>query len=192
MKTPIKLALVYGSTREGRFCDVVAGWARSQIEQRGEFVLDLIDPATLGLPPRHARVETAAVAALRERIGWAEAFLVVTPEYNHGYPAPLKFLIDSVGAQWRAKPVAFVSYGGISGGLRAVEQLRQVFAELHAVTVRDSVSFANAREHHDTTGQLPALDRATRAMQTLLARLHWWAETLRAGREVRRYDEEAA
>lgn len=189
MNIPIQLALIYGSTREGRFCDVVANWARAQIETRGDFVLDLVDPATLGLPPRHARAETAAVAALRERIGGAEAFVVVTPEYNHGYPAPLKFLIDSVGPQWRAKPVGFVSYGGISGGLRAVEQLRQVFAELHAVGVRDSVSFANAREHHDLTGQLPAQERATRAMETMLARLHWWGHTLRAGRMARQYDE---
>ncbi len=69
----------------------------------------------------------------------ADAFLVVTPEYNHGYPAALKELIDSVYEPWHAKPVAFVSYGGASGGIRAVEQLRQVFAELHAVTLRDGV-----------------------------------------------------
>jgi NADPH-dependent FMN reductase len=65
----------------------------------------------------------------QERIAAAEAFVVVTPEYNHGYPAPLKALIDSSGAEWYAKPIAFVSYGGISGGLRAVEQLRLVFGE---------------------------------------------------------------
>ncbi len=73
----------------------------------------------------------------------ADAFIVVTPEYNHSFTASLKFVLDLVYEPWQGKPVAFVSYGGISGGLRAVEQLRLVFAELHAVTVRDTVSFAN-------------------------------------------------
>ena len=58
----------------------------------------------------------------------ADAFVVVTPEYNHSYPASLKQAIDVLNAPWRRKPVAFVSYGGLSGGLRAVEHLRQVFA----------------------------------------------------------------
>ncbi len=68
-------------------------------------------------------------------------FVVVTPEYNHSFPGPLKAAIDRHVTPWQAKPVGFVSYGGISGGLRAVEHLRQVFAELHAVTVRETVSF---------------------------------------------------
>jgi NAD(P)H-dependent FMN reductase len=115
----------------------------------------------------------------------------VTPEYNHGYPASLKFLIDSVGAEWHGKPVAFVSYGGISGGLRAVEQLRQVFAELHTVTIRDAVSFAAAWEQFDGTGRLLEPERARRSMETLLARLHWWAVALRSAREAKPYTQAA-
>ena len=68
----------------------------------------------------------------------------MTPEYNHSFPAALKNVIDWHGPQWHVKPVGFVSYGGISGGLRAVEQLRLVFAELHAVGIRDTVSFHSA------------------------------------------------
>jgi NAD(P)H-dependent FMN reductase len=79
--------------------------------------------------------------------------VVVTPEYNHGYTAALKQLIDAVKAEWVAKPVGFVSYGGVSGGLRAVEQLRLVFAELHAVTIRDGVSFAMAWNRFDEAGE---------------------------------------
>jgi NAD(P)H-dependent FMN reductase len=62
-----------------------------------------------------------AVHALSARIDAADGFVVITPEYNHGYPASLKLAIDSVYHPWQAKPVAFVSYGGIAGGLRAVE-----------------------------------------------------------------------
>jgi len=192
MHNKINLALIYGSTREGRFCDTVADWAAAEITGRSEFTLDLIDPAALDLPTRQQRRDNAALRALRQRIDQADAFIVVTPEYNHGYPAPLKFLIDSVDDQWQAKPVAFVSYGGISGGLRAVEQLRLVFAELHAVTIRDSVSFANPWAKFGADGKLLEPDGPRQSMATLLARLRWWAIALRSARNAAPYGEVAA
>lgn len=168
--------MIYGSTRPGRFCDKVAEWTAKQITKNGAFTVDIVDPAA---------VEEAATR--RERLAEADAFVVVTPEYNHGYPAPLKHLIDSIGAEWQAKPVAFVSYGGASGGLRAVEQQRQVFAELHAVTMRDSVSFAGAWEQFDDAGVLLKPERAERSMTTMLTRLRWWAAALRDARRAMPY-----
>jgi len=175
MHALIKIGLIYGSTREGRFCDRVAQWA-GQMAAGAGFEVDAIDPAADSR--RHE---------LQRRIGACDGFVVVTPEYNHGYPAPLKALIDSVGAEWQAKPVAFVSYGGISGGLRAVEQLRQVFAELHAVTIRDSVSFAGAWEQFDSSGALVQPERAERSMSRMLARLRWWANALNTARNATPY-----
>lgn len=188
----ITVALILGSAREGRFCDTVAAWTRAQIAKRHEFSLKTIDPAELVLAGHQRQRPNDDQASLRQRLGQADAFVVVTPEYNHGYPAALKALIDSAGAEWQAKPVAFVSYGGASGGLRAVEQLRQVFAELHAVTVRDSVSFAGAWEHFDAGGELHSPERAQRAMTTLLGRLHWWAVALRNARHAVPYAEAVA
>jgi NAD(P)H-dependent FMN reductase len=107
---------------------------------------------------------------------------VVTPEYNHGYPASLKQAIDLPRDQWHRKPVAFVSYGGVGGGLRAVEQLRQVFAELHSVTMRDSVSFHMAWEHFDESGALRQPARHNAAATAMLDQLVWWATALRAAR----------
>jgi NAD(P)H-dependent FMN reductase len=179
IENTIKAGLIYGSTRQGRFCDTVARWAAEQMAASGAFTVDLIDPAAVHTTP------------LAERIAEADAFVVVTPEYNHGYPAPLKSLIDSVGAEWHAKPVAFVSYGGISGGLRAVEQLRLVFAELHAVTIRDSVSFAGPWELFDGDGILREPERAERSMAAMLRRLHWWAVALRNARAVVPYSKAA-
>ena len=173
----VKLALVLGSTRAGRFCDTVARWAAAQIERRQEFALDVIDPLTLFEPH-----------ALERHIADADAFVVVVPEYNHGYPAPLKQLIDSVCEPWCAKPVAFVSYGGQSGGIRAVEQLRQVFVEVHAMTVREQVAFAHVREQFDAEGRLLAPERAQRAMAVMLTRLSWWANALRDARRTAPYD----
>jgi NAD(P)H-dependent FMN reductase len=174
-ESPIKVGLVYGSTRVGRFCDTIARWTASQIAAREGFALEIIDPAAS---------EPLGASTLKERIAACDAFIVVTPEYNHGYPAPLKALIDSFGPEWHAKPVAFVSYGGISGGLRAVEQLRLVFAELHAVTIRESVSFAGAWEQFDANGALRNAERAERSMDAMLRRLHWWAVSLAHARNI--------
>jgi NAD(P)H-dependent FMN reductase len=108
--------------------------------------LGIIDLVELDLPAVIPASADDAIEAYTRRIGRADAFVVVTPEYNHSFPASLKQAIDLVYAQWNAKPVAFVSYGGMAGGLRAVEQLRQIFAELHAVNVRNTVSFHMAWE----------------------------------------------
>lgn len=180
MTIPMKVAVIYGSARPGRFCDTVAGWVETRAEADGRFVLEKLDPRT---EPGRAELSRA--------IGDADGFIVVTPEYNHSFPAPLKQMIDAVGSEWSAKPVAFVAYGGVSGGLRAVEHLRNVFAELHAVGIRDTVSFANASERFDATGRLLDADRAERSMATMLDRLAWWARTLREGRNARAYGEAA-
>lgn len=180
----VHLAVIYGSTREGRLCEAIAGWTIAQIEGDGPFSVDAIDPAELGSPIRHPPKDDPALSALKERLALADGFVIVTPEYNRGYPAPLKLLIDSVGQEWRGKPVAFVSYGGVSGGLRAVEQLRLVFAELHAATIRDGVAFANAWDQFDSAGQLVNADRAEKAMAVMLAQLHWWASALRNARNT--------
>ena len=179
MESLIRVGVVYGSTRAGRFCDTVVRWTAAQIASRGNFALETIDPAA---SDRQSH---------KQQVAACDAFIVVTPEYNHGYPAPLKDLIDSIGPEWHAKPVAFVSYGGISGGLRAVEQLRLVFAELHAVTIRDSVSFAGAWEQFDSKGALRNPERAERSMDAMLRRLHWWAIALAHARGIWPYAQTA-
>jgi NAD(P)H-dependent FMN reductase len=153
------LALIYGSTREGRFCDKVASWAIGELARRAEFSVHVIDPA---LP---------ASAEARQQVRDAEAFTVVTPEYNHSYPAPLKLLIDSINEEWHAKPVAFISYGGISGGI-------------HAVAIRDTVGFANAWTQFDDMGLLRHPDAARKSLSVRLHRLAWWAKALHKARET--------
>ncbi len=108
--------------------------------------------------------------------------MVVTPEYNHGYPASLTQAIDLPHDEWKAKPVGFVSYGGMAGGLRAVEQLRQVFAELHVATMRDTVSFHRFFERFDESGRLNDPAGPAEAATVMLYELAWWGQALRAGR----------
>ncbi|MCP3800868.1 NAD(P)H-dependent oxidoreductase [Allokutzneria sp. A3M-2-11 16] len=183
----IKLAVIIGSTREGRRADVIANWFTKRVEQSADFDIDMIDLADPLLGERHPMKSTPELDRFNERVADADAFVVLTPEYNHGYPASLKFAIDSCYYGWQAKPVGFVSYGGISGGLRAVEQLRQVFAELHAVSVRDTVSFHNVFGAFDGKGEPHSPDEVNAAAKTMLDQIRWWAETLREGRAKRAY-----
>jgi NAD(P)H-dependent FMN reductase len=179
---PLRVAIIVGSTREGRFGDTVARWFTTQARQRGDMALDVIDLVDLDLPMVYPATAGPAVEAYIERIGRADAFVVVTPEYNHGYPASLKQAIDLPRAEWREKPVAFVSYGGTGGGLRAVEQLRQVFAELHTVTMRDAVSFHMAWGLFDSAGQPHEPAGCNAGAKTMLDQLAWWATALRTAR----------
>jgi NAD(P)H-dependent FMN reductase len=178
----LDLAVIIGSTREGRLGDTVARWFVRVAGQRPDFAIDLIDLAEAGLPTVHGSRSTPELAAWSARIAAADAFVVVTPEYNHGYPAALKLAIDWLRDEWRAKPVGFVAYGGISGGLRAVEQLRLVFAELHAMTVRDVVSFHNAWDLFDAAGMPRDPEGCAAAARGMLDQLAWWARALHDAR----------
>lgn len=184
---PLRVAMIVGSTREGRFGPTVARWFVAQARPRADMTLDVIDLAALDLPAVYPAAPSPAVGAYSERLDRADAFVVITPEYNHGYPASLKQAIDLPYTQWRAKPVGFVSYGGMAGGLRAVEQLRQVFAELHAVTVRDTVSFHMAHGLFDESGEHRDPAECNAAAKIMLDQLAWWGLALRAARAAHPY-----
>ncbi|UGT39622.1 NAD(P)H-dependent oxidoreductase [Nocardia yamanashiensis] len=184
MDSPLRLEVMVASTRPGRFAPVVAEWflRTARADDRFEVgVIDLLDtplPVDLG--------DTAEAEAYRERVAAADAFVAVTSEYNHGYPASLKTALDIAKREWRAKPIGFVSYGGLSGGLRAVEQLRQVVAEIHMVSIRETVSFHEAKRKFDADGNTAdgaAIDAADR----MLRQLAWWGRTLRAARAADPY-----
>jgi len=183
--TPLRLAVIVGSTREGRFADTIARWFVEEAA-RDDLVIDVLDLVDLDLPAHLPATRPPSVDAFAGRVAAADGFVVITPEYNHGYPAPLKQAIDLLRREWQAKPVGFVSYGGMSGGLRAVEQLRQVFAEVHAVTVRDTVSFHGAWQCFADGRPVDAVGPAA-AVKTMLDEWAWWAEALRTARHAHPY-----
>ncbi|MFK4110861.1 NADPH-dependent FMN reductase [Streptomyces sp. NPDC002176] len=187
---PLRLAVIVGSTREGRFGGTVASWIAGLAEERDDLSVDVIDLADHDLPSRLTATPSQdvlkALSEVTPRLDEADAFVVVTPEYNHSYPASLKTLIDWHYTQWQAKPVGFVSYGGQAGGSRAVEHLRPVFAELHAVTVRDVVGLNMAWEQFDEDGQMTN-EGASVAAKALFNQLVWWGNALRDAREKTPY-----
>jgi NAD(P)H-dependent FMN reductase len=181
---PLDVAIIIGSNREGRFGGTVAQWFVRQARSRDDMELDVVDLAAVDLPAVFPSQLSEHLTAYVGRIDRADAFVVVTPEYNHGYPAALKQAIDLAYNEWGEKPVGFVSYGGISGGLRAVEQLRLVFAELHAMTVRETVSFHMAHSQFDPAGDPVDAARCISAAKKMLDQLAWWASALRSARRA--------
>src|SRR5690606_7510394 len=172
----LRLAVIVGSVREGRFGPTVSDWFAREARRYGTFDVDVIDladpehPLPMVFPafsePRPADIDRVH-EGLSRRLHAADAFVVVTPEYNHSFPASLKNTIDWFHSEWSAKPVGFVSYGGRTGGMHAVEQLRLVFTEVEAVTVRAAVSLRNYWEQLDGDGKLVGhedLDSAARTM----------------------------
>ncbi len=187
---PTRLAVIVGSVREGRFGATVASWVADQAHAHGGFDVDVIDLADVDIPlslpadsPKYAgdaHPRPAGMRGLTAGLDAADAFILVTPEYNHSYPASIKAAIDWHFTQWTAKPVAFVSYGGAAGGRHAVPHLENVLTELHAVTIRDGLAFPHCYlNRHDDRPDDP---QATNYAKTMLHQLAWWATALRRAR----------
>ncbi|MDT0399325.1 MULTISPECIES: NAD(P)H-dependent oxidoreductase [Streptomyces] len=193
--TKHRLVVVVGSVREGRFGPVAGSWVAEQARQHGGFDVEVVDLADFDIPTELPAVSPKAaghdyprperLAPLTAALDGADAFILVTPEYNHSYPASLKAAIDWHYTQWTAKPVAFVSYGGAAGGRHAVLHLENVLTELHAVTIRDGLAFplyyANWKDGRPLDPEAPGYAK------TLLEQLSWWAGALRSARETAPY-----
>jgi NAD(P)H-dependent FMN reductase len=181
----LRLAVIAGSIRDQRMSRVLAEWAAFRAAS-GKIEVDLIDCAEADLPDDEGlRPGGSAASPVASRIDAADAFLIVTPEYNHSYPAGLKRLIDWHYREWNFKPATILSYG-VQGGLLAAEHLRGVFAELHVVTTRRVVGLTRPWEHLGPAGFTPPAP----VLETFDAALHeltWWAGTLRTARHDRPY-----
>jgi len=178
---PLKLAIIIGSVREGRFGTTVANWFAGEARNHGGYEVDIIDLAEFDIPANMTR--NASVGAFADRIGASDAFVVITQEYNHSFGGTLKIAIDALKEEWRGKPVGFVAYGGLSGGLRAVEALRIVFAEVHATTIRETVAFPLAWNKFNDEGEPIEAEAVQTAARMLLDNLEWWGVALRDMRD---------
>jgi NAD(P)H-dependent FMN reductase len=174
----LRIALVIGSVRAPRLADSLAAWLRRELAPLDWLDLDLIDLASVRLPMHTLQPGGTAGSPIADRLAAADGFLFLTPEYNHSFPAPVKNVIDWHFTEWAYKPVAFVGYGS-SGGIRAVEQLRTVFPELRATTIRESVLLPMAWEHLDTGGRFIPPPGTVQALHTMMAELRTWAGALR-------------
>lgn len=188
-ETRLNLVIVIGSIRKGRTGDTVASWMKEAAAKHDQFDIEIVDMAEN--PPPLILTDDAPpeLAGTTSKLAAADAFIIVTPEYNHSFPASIKSLIDWHYTEWRAKPVGFVSYGGHACGLRAVEALRLVLAEMHAVTIRDCVSFGiYSGNGFDDEGRPADAEGAETAAKVMLDQLGWWAAALSEARGKTPYE----
>ncbi|MGA2011792.1 MAG: NAD(P)H-dependent oxidoreductase [Solirubrobacteraceae bacterium] len=172
------LLVITASTRPGRVGPAVADWFIGRVAAHGGFEAQHADLAQLDLPmldePAHPRLHRYTkdhTRAWSATVDAADAVVMVTAEYNYGYPAPLKSAIDYLNHEWRHKPVGFVSYGGVAAGTRAVQQLKQVVGALSLVAVTPSVNIPFITQFLDDDGAVVANDVMAAAAADMLDEL---------------------
>lgn len=186
---PSTLQIIIGSTRPGRVGPAVAEWFTQLAQLDGTFDVELIDLAQAGLPlldePRHPRLREYThdhTKAWSRTIERADAYVFVHPEYNFGVNAALKNALDYLLHEWRDKPAGLVSYGGVSGGLRAAQMLKQIVSALGLMVVPASVTVPFVSEHLDENRRFQATPIMTESAHAMLGELALLDQALRAVR----------
>jgi len=184
----IKIAIVVGSTRPGRKAQAVAEWvygiannrsdAEFEIVDIKDFELPLLDEAA---PPSMGQYSKPHTKAWADKIARFDAYVFVTPEYNHGTSGALKNALDYLYREWNNKAAGFVSYGG-AGGTRAVEQLRAVMAELQIADVRAQVALS-LYTHFENFSTFKPSDRQVASLNAMLDQVVAWGGAMRTLRQ---------
>jgi NAD(P)H-dependent FMN reductase len=183
----LRIGIILGSTRPGRNGEAVAKWVAQHAGERTDASVELVDIADYNLPLLDEPVPPTIGRYTKEHtIRWArtiagfDAFVFVTPEYNHSTSGALKNAIDFLYAEWNNKAAGFVSYGS-AGGTRAVEHLRLILAEMQIATVREQVTFSlfTDFENFSLFTPKPAHEQLLKRM---LDQLIAWGEALRGVR----------
>jgi NAD(P)H-dependent FMN reductase len=190
---PPRIQVILASTRPGRFGEKPAAWLMDRLSTRTDLDAELVDLRDHPLPifdqpapPAHTLRDypNEAIARWGRTVDEADGFIVVTPEYNHGYPASLKNAIDHVFPELNRKPITFVGYGNV-GGARAIEQLRLVAVELemaplrHAIHILPELMMSAMKANTFTPDLFAPLDGR---LDVAAADLAWWANALAAAR----------
>jgi NAD(P)H-dependent FMN reductase len=160
--TTIRIKIIIGSTRSNRFSEKPAQWIYEEAKKRADVSVELLDLRDYPMPFLEPRVPAAResehangiIKTWSEKIKDGDAFIIVTPEYNYGYPAVLKNALDSVFQEWNKKPVGFISYGR-AGGVHSVEQLKQVVTQLQMVPIKNAINISDQMHRALTKEKVP-------------------------------------
>jgi NAD(P)H-dependent FMN reductase len=191
MSDPLAVHVVVASTRPERKGPAVAAWFMNQVKAHGGYAAELVDLAAINLPmfdePRHPRfrqyehAHTKAWSALVDR---ADCFVFVTPEYNYSGPPSLINALDYLTQEWAYKPVGFVSYGGVSGGTRSVQMLKQTVTALKMMPMFEAVSIPFFAQHlNKETGVFDPGPTQEAPAQAMLRELGRWTRALKPLRQ---------
>jgi NAD(P)H-dependent FMN reductase len=185
----LRIAIVTGSTRPGRNNEAVANWVYSLSKERKDAEFELVDIANYKLPlldeampPVFGQYAHEHTKGWSEKIDSFDAYVFVTPEYNHSTSAALKNAIDYLYREWNNKVAGFVSYGGHAGGARAIEHLRLIMAEVMVATVRASVLLSLLTDFENFRMFKPN-PRHEKELHALLDQIVAWGGALKALRQ---------
>jgi NAD(P)H-dependent FMN reductase len=181
-----RLGIVIASVREGRAGYPIAQWLTGHARQHGRFEVDVVDLKEVDLPvfaernhPRLQKYENAKQKAWSARVAALDAFVFVTPEYNWGPSPALLNALEYLLVEWQYKPAAFVSYGGISGGLRGVQLIRQTLTALKMVPIVEGVVIPFVAQAVDReAGTFKPNETQEKAAPAMLDELLRWTEAL--------------
>ncbi len=189
----MNIKIILGSTREGRYSDVVGKWVLEQIQNQPDVSAEIVDLKDFDMPffnesasplYKSEPYKNEAVARFTGKIAEGDAFVVIAPEYNHGPTAVLKNAMDWVYQEWNNKPVAFVGYGSV-GGARAVEQLRLVAIELQMAPIRNAVHIPGELYFpvYFGKGDKDAMfEHMGKQSDAMIEQLLWWSKALKEAR----------
>ena len=190
---PVSIKVIIGSIREGRFSDKAAAWIAEELKKQAGVAVEVLDLRNFDMPffnepvsPSYKQepYKNEAVARFTAKIAEGDAFVIVTPEYNHGTSGVLKNALDWVYQEWNNKPVAFVSYGSV-GGARAVEQLRLNAIELQMAPIRTAVHIPGEQFFPVLFGKADPNEmfaKLTGAANDMITQLLWWTRALKSAR----------
>jgi len=182
----LKLKILTSTNRRGAKGRIIADWIFEFSKENSEFDTELLDLAEINLPfmdePNHPRLKQYQFEHTKNwsrKIEEADAFIVVLAEYNYGFPAPIKNAIDYLHQEWKYKPVGFVSYGGVSAGLRSVQMLKQVVTTLNMMPLPQQVNLPFFAKEIDENGNFKANSSAVSSAKDMLKELEKWSNALR-------------
>jgi NAD(P)H-dependent FMN reductase len=194
MSEPLRIGIIVGSTRPGRFADRPAQWLLELASRRTDLAPELVDLRDYPLPffdepksPLRAPSQHPVAVEWSRKVASLDAFVFVNGEYNHSIPAVLKNALDYLYAEWNRKPAGCVSYGN-AGGARGIEQLRLMLVELQVAPVRAAVhlgrhEFMDMLLHGKSFADFPHLEQSANVMLDDVA---WWGRALRTARQAAR------
>lgn len=187
-----KIALVVGSTREGRFADKPVAWFSRLAAERDDLIVEIVDLRDFPMPyfdepmsPAWGPSKSEAAQKWQAKVAEFDGFIFTAAEYNHGPTGVLKNALDYAYPQWIKKPAGFIGYGGV-GGARAVEQLRMIAVELQMAPTKTAVHivWADMLPVMQGVKQLEDYDHLNTAARGMLDEFAWWAKALKTAREA--------
>ncbi len=185
----LKIGIIIGSTRQGRFADTPANWIKAHAEARGDMEVELVDLRDFPMPffdeawsPAWGPSSNEVAQAWQRKVDSLDGFIVTAAEYNHAPTGVLKNALDYAFNEWKNKPVSFVAYGGV-GGARAVEQLRMIAVEVEMAPIRNAVHIVLPDFVSIMQGKkMEEIEHLNAGAKAMLDQLAWWGNALKAAR----------